>query len=85
MTNSSIVMINVISKSHLCPPGCIETCCVVLDFIHCLFHIWKGQEAVSSRMCRLCSLWCLCRTRSVLTQIRHYLVYYLLSLKYVFI
>lgn len=35
MTNSSIVVINVVSKPCLCPPGCIEAFFVVLDFIHC--------------------------------------------------
>lgn len=84
MTNSSIVVINVVSKPCLCPPGCIEAFFVVLDFIHCLFHVWKGQEAVNSRMCCLWSLWRLCRTRSVLTQLGHCLVYFLF-LKSVFI
>lgn len=82
MKNSSIVK-NVVSKPCLCPPGCIEMCFVVLDFIHCLFHIWKGQEAASSRQCLLQSLWCLCRTRSVLAQVGHCVVF-LLALKSVF-
>lgn len=52
MKNSSIVN-NVVYKPCLCPPGCIEMHFVVLDFIHCLFQIWKGQEAVSNRLCLL--------------------------------
>lgn len=64
-TNSSIVVINVVSKSCFCSPDCIETCFVVLDFIHCLSHL----EGLSSRICLLRTLWYLCRTSSVLTHL----------------
>lgn len=55
MTSSGTFIINVVSRSRLSPPGCVEMWFAELDFIRCFFHLWKGQEAVSSRMCCLVS------------------------------
>lgn len=55
MASSGTFIINLVAKSRLSPPGCIEMWFAELDFIHCFFHLWKGQEAVSSRMCCLVS------------------------------
>lgn len=55
MTSSGAFIINVVAKSRLSSPGCIEMWFAEFDCIHCSFHLWKGQEAVSSRMCCLVS------------------------------
>lgn len=44
MINSSIVIINVVSKSCLHPPGCTETSFVMLDFVCCLLHIKRSRN-----------------------------------------